>query len=160
MAPQRHGHSKPFGVFNPSFGADKFGFHDLRSISYNFDAPFLYEEAIRRHEGVIARGGALVAETGVHTGRSPRDKFIVADAVTEDAIWWDNCGRISKDHFDALLADFIDHAKGKEIFAQDLYGGADPAFRIKTQSLHRVLMAIAIRPQHADTSADRRPALL
>ncbi|MCQ4189997.1 phosphoenolpyruvate carboxykinase [Methylocystis suflitae] len=133
MAPQRHAHSKFFGVFNPSFGADKFGFHDFRSISYNFDAPLLYEEAIRRHEGVIARGGALVAETGVHTGRSPRDKFIVADAVTEDAIWWDNCGRMSKDHFDALLADFIDHAKGKEIFAQDLYGGADPAFRIKTR---------------------------
>ena len=82
---------------------------------------------------MIAKGGALVAETGVHTGRSPKDKFIVADALTEDAIWWDNCGRMSKECFDTLLADFIDHAKGKEIFAQDLHGGADPAFRVKTR---------------------------
>jgi phosphoenolpyruvate carboxykinase (ATP) len=49
MAPQRHNPPKSFGVFNQNFGADKFGFHDLKSISYNFDAPFLYEEAIRRH---------------------------------------------------------------------------------------------------------------
>jgi ATP-dependent phosphoenolpyruvate carboxykinase len=73
---------------------------------------------------VIARGGALVVETGVPTGHSPKDKFIVAEALTEDTIWWDNCGRMSKGYFDALLADFLDHAKGKEIFAQDLHGGA------------------------------------
>jgi phosphoenolpyruvate carboxykinase (ATP) len=84
--PQRHPHSKSFGVFSPSFGADKFGFHGLRSISYNLDAPVLYEEAIRHHEAVIAKGGALVADTGAHTGRSPKDKFIVADALTENAI--------------------------------------------------------------------------
>lgn len=111
MAPQRHAHSKSFGVFNPCFGTDKFGFHDLKSISYNFDAPLLYEEAIRRHEGVIARGRALVAETGVHTGRSPRDKFIVADAVTEDAIWWDNSGRMSKNHFDAPTSSTMPKAR-------------------------------------------------
>ena len=153
---QRHAHSKSFGVFNPCFGADKFGFHGLRSISYNLDAPLLYEEAIRRHEAVIARGGALVAETGVHTGRSPRDKFIVADALTEDAIWWDNNGRMSKDHFDALLADFIDHAKGKDLFAQDLYGGADPAFRVNTRvftelAWHSLFVRnMLIRPPTAD----------
>ena len=39
MAPQRHAPLKSFGVFNQNFGADKFGFHDLKSISYNFDAP-------------------------------------------------------------------------------------------------------------------------
>jgi phosphoenolpyruvate carboxykinase (ATP) len=156
MAPQRHAPSKSFGIFNPSFGADKFGFHGLRSVSYNLDAPLLYEEAIRRHEGVIARGGALVADTGVHTGRSPKDKFIVADALTEDAIWWDNCGRMSKGHFDALLADFLDHAKGKEIFAQDLQGGADPAFRVKTRvftelAWHSLFVRnMLIRPPIAD----------
>jgi phosphoenolpyruvate carboxykinase (ATP) len=75
----------------------------------------------------------LAAETGVHTGRSPKDKFIVADALTEGAVWWDNNDPMSKEQFDTLLADFIDHAKGKDLFAQDLYGGADPAFRVKTR---------------------------
>ena len=135
MVAQKHDHSQSVaaGVFNLSFGADKFGFQNLKSIAYNLDAPPLYEEAIRRHEAVVAKGGALVAETGVHTGRSPKDKFVVADALTEDAIWWDNNGRMSKEQFDALLADFIDHARSKDIFAQDLHGGADPAFCVKTR---------------------------
>jgi phosphoenolpyruvate carboxykinase (ATP) len=135
MVPQAHYHSKSHvtGVFNQSFGADKFGFDRLGSLYYNLDAPLLYEEALRRKEAVIARGGALAAETGVHTGRSPKDKFIVADALTEGAVWWDNNDPMSKEQFDTLLADFIDHAKGKDLFAQDLYGGADPAFRVKTR---------------------------
>ncbi|MCC2105520.1 MAG: phosphoenolpyruvate carboxykinase (ATP), partial [Hyphomicrobiales bacterium] len=65
------------GDFNPAYGADKFGFKDLKQVAYNFEAPFLYEEAMQRREAILAKGGALVAETGQHTGRSPKDKFVV-----------------------------------------------------------------------------------
>jgi phosphoenolpyruvate carboxykinase (ATP) len=124
---------KQVGEFNPAYGADKFGFTDLAGVEYNFEAPHLYEVAMQRREGIIAAGGALVAETGVHTGRSPKDKFVVDDALTHDTVWWDNNGKITKENFDTLLADFIAHAKGKNLFAQDLYGGADHHFRVKTR---------------------------
>ncbi len=78
------------GPFNPAFGAESFGLKDLKSISYNFEAPRLVEDAIRRGEAMMAKGGALNAETGIHTGRSPNDKFTVRDALTEKTVWWDN----------------------------------------------------------------------
>ncbi len=124
---------KQTGRFNAAFGADKFGFRHLKSVAYNLEAPALYEHALQRREGVLAKGGAFVAETGVHTGRSPKDKFVVDDARTHDTVWWENNGRMSKEHFDALLADFIKHAEGMELYAQDLYGGADHTFRVRTR---------------------------
>jgi len=119
--------------FVPSFGVDKSGLEDLKSIFHNLEAPQLYEEAIRRGEATIARGGALVANTGVHTGRSPKDKFIVRDALTDRAIWWDNSSAITPAQFDALHADMRAHAAARDLFAQDLYGGAEPANRVNVR---------------------------
>ena len=121
------------GHFNQAFGAASFGFDKLKGVFYNLEAPRLYEEALKRNEAKIAAGGPLVAETGVHTGRSPKDKFVVEDDVTRDTIWWDNNGKMSKAHFDTLHADFLKHAEGRELFAQDLYGGADPVHRVKVR---------------------------
>ncbi|MGO9673569.1 MAG: phosphoenolpyruvate carboxykinase [Methylocella sp.] len=119
--------------FDPSFGVTKSGLKGLRNISYNLEAPRLYEEAIRRAEARIARGGALVAQTGAHTGRSPKDKFIVRDAITDRAIWWDNSSAITPAQFDALYADMRAHAATRDLFAQDLYGGADPVNRVNVR---------------------------
>ncbi len=124
---------KQVGDFNPAYGADKFGFVDLAGVEYNYEAPQLYEKALQGREGILAAGGAFVAETGVHTGRSPKDKFVVEDDLTRNTVWWDNNGKITGANFDALLADFIAHAKGKNLFAQDLYGGADLGFRVRTR---------------------------
>jgi phosphoenolpyruvate carboxykinase (ATP) len=121
------------GPFNPAFGAEKFGLKDLKSISYNFETARLVEDAIRRGEAMMAKGGAINAETGVHTGRSPNDKFTVRDAVTESTVWWDNNKAMTPQAFDTLYADMLDHAKGMELYAQDLYGGADEAFRVKVR---------------------------
>ena len=49
---------------------------------------------------------------------------MVRDANTEGVVWWDNNNAMTVEHFDVLLADFLAHAKGKALFAQDLYGGA------------------------------------
>jgi phosphoenolpyruvate carboxykinase (ATP) len=121
------------GLFNASFGVDQFGLSGLKSISYNLEAPELYEEAIRRGEAVIARNGPLVAETGVHTGRSPKDKFIVRDAHTDKTIWWDNSSAMTPAQFDALRADMLAHAAGRDLFAQDLRGGAEAANQVSVR---------------------------
>ena len=121
------------GAHNVDFGADRFGFRDLAGINWNLGAPQLYEHALQRNEARIAAHGPLVADTGTHTGRSPKDKFVVRDANTEAKVWWDNNNAMSVEHFDALLADFLAHAKDKMLFAQDLYGGADPQLRIRAR---------------------------
>jgi len=121
------------GVFNRANGAEAIGLRNLARVHWNFEAPALYEESLKRGEAGLAAGGALVAETGVHTGRSPRDKFVVRDSATDDKIWWDANGAITPEQFDTLLQDFIAHAEGKELFAQDLFGGADPAYRVRAR---------------------------
>ncbi|MEN3929942.1 phosphoenolpyruvate carboxykinase [Microvirga sp. W0021] len=121
------------GIFNAANGADRSGFKNLKCVYWNHVAPRLYEHALARQEAQLVAGGALIADTGVHTGRSPKDKFIVRDQNTEKAIWWDNNGAITPEQFDTLFEDFIKHAEGKELFAQDLYGGADPEYRVKTR---------------------------
>ncbi|MGD9846246.1 MAG: phosphoenolpyruvate carboxykinase [Variibacter sp.] len=121
------------GLRNGAFGADKFGFKRLAAVHWNLPEPALYERAIVRGEATLAEGGALAADTGAHTGRSPKDKFIVFDGMTDKTVWWDNNGKLTQEQFQTLYDDFIAHAEGKELFAQDLYGGADPKHRIKTR---------------------------
>src|SRR3712207_6494117 len=93
----------------------------------------LYEEAVRRGEGRVSEGGALVVSTGSHTGRSPLDKFVVRDADTEATVWWGNNQALGVEQFAALEADFLAHAEGRELFVQDLQAGADPAHRLKVR---------------------------
>ena len=144
------------GVHNGAHGAEAFGFRHLSQVRWNAEAPALYEHALIRGEARLAQGGALSAETGVHTGRSPKDKFIVRDSDTEAQIWWDNNGSLAPSAFEQLLADFLAHAEGKELFAQDLYGGADPAHRVRARvyteyAWHSLFIRnLLIRPDRAD----------
>ena len=121
------------GAHNAGFGAERFGFRDLAAINWNLGAPQLYEQALQRSEARIAAHGPLVADTGAHTGWSAKDKFVVRDGATEALVWWDGNSAMRIEHFDALLADFIAHAEGKTLFAQDLYAGADPAVRLRAR---------------------------
>jgi phosphoenolpyruvate carboxykinase (ATP) len=93
----------------------------------------LIECAVRRDEGQLAAGGALVVNTGVHTGRSVQDKFTVRDAATEQGVWWDNNRSITPAQFDLLLADFSRHAQTRQLFVQDLFAGADPQHRLRAR---------------------------
>ena len=124
---------KESGLRNAACGADTFGLKDLAAVHWNLTEAPLYGHAIRNGEATIVAGGALCAETGHHTGRSPKDKHTVVDALTENTVWWDGNRKQSKEQFETLYQDFLAHAKGKTLFAQDLYGGADPKYRIKAR---------------------------
>lgn len=93
----------------------------------------LVEISVHRDEGRLTRYGALAVETGEHTGRSAKDKYIVRDAITNDTVWWDNNAPMAPEHFDVLLEDFLAHAKDKELFVQDLYAGADVEYRLNAR---------------------------
>ncbi|MBA3448382.1 MAG: phosphoenolpyruvate carboxykinase [Pseudaminobacter sp.] len=114
------------GRRNPDFGIDRHGLKTSGAVHYNLGAAELYEEAIRRGEARLTADGALVALTGRHTGRSAKDKFVVRDTETGPHVWWDNNKPMAREHFDALHADFIAHAAARDLFVQDLVGGADP----------------------------------
>jgi phosphoenolpyruvate carboxykinase (ATP) len=109
------------------------GFGNLRNVLFNLEAPALCEAAVRRGEARFAKGGALVAETGALTGRSPNDKFIVRDALTDQAVWWQNSNALTSEQFGRLFADMLMHAQELKLFAQDLYAGADPASRVNVR---------------------------
>ncbi len=100
----------------------------------NLSASALYEEAIRRHEGVIAADGPLFCRTGEHTGRSPNDKFIVRESSSEQHVAWGGPNRpVSEAQFDALRSDLFASLSGKELFVQDCHAGADPRHRMSVR---------------------------
>jgi phosphoenolpyruvate carboxykinase (ATP) len=102
-------------------------------VHHNTREVELTEEAIRRGEARFAASGALVVETGAHTGRSAQDKYTVRDVTTEKAVWWDNNKPMTPEQFNLLWDDFSAHARTRELFVQDLYAGADPAHRLNAR---------------------------
>ncbi|TNE78591.1 MAG: phosphoenolpyruvate carboxykinase (ATP) [Bacteroidetes bacterium] len=91
----------------------------------------LVEHAILRNEGQLTDTGALAADTGEFTGRSPKDKFVVYDESTKDNVWWgDVNNRFESDKFDLLLEKVLKHYEGKEIFVRDCYACADQDYRL------------------------------
>ena len=101
-----------------------------------FPAP-LVEAALRRGEAELAARGSLVAGTGKRTGRSPKDKFTIKDALTENKVAWGSANLpFPSDKFDALYERVLDHLKGKELFVQDLFCGADPMYTLPIQVIN------------------------
>ncbi len=111
-------------------GLEEQGFRNLKAVHWNLPAALLYEKAVKRGEGQVAKGGALVALTGQHTGRSASDKFIVRDQASDGQVWWDNNKAMTPEAFDSLYQSMMAYAQGHELFVQDLFGGADPAHRL------------------------------
>ncbi len=150
---------KQTGIWNAEKGIETTGLTGLSALHWNLTEPELYEEAIRRSEGRVAAGGAFAVDTGIHTGRSPNDKFVVRDATTERTVWWDNTKAITPAQFETLYADFVTHARGKELFVQDLVGGADTTHALPTRVVteyawHSLFIRnLMIRPARADLRA-------
>ncbi len=118
------------GRVNPDRGLEAQGITGLGSAYYNLAEPQLIEAALARGEGTLGRGGTLLVSTGKHTGRSPKDKFVVRSETTEAGIWWESNAAMTPDAFATLHADMLAHMEGRDYFVQDLFGGADPAHRL------------------------------
>ncbi|HBS35381.1 MAG TPA: phosphoenolpyruvate carboxykinase (ATP) [Parvularcula sp.] len=99
----------------------------------NLTAAAYYQIAVERGEGLIAAEGPLVVKTGEHTGRSAQDKFTVRRPEIDAKIWWDNSKAMTPEAFETLRRDMLDYAAGRELFAQDLRGGADIDHHIKVR---------------------------
>src|SRR3990172_1069756 len=96
----------------------------------NLSSAELYELALREGEGLLAAGGPLVVRTGQHTGRSPKDKFIVVEPSSEANVWWGDVNHpISEEHYGRLRARLMTYILERDLYSQDLFIGAHPTHR-------------------------------
>lgn len=116
---------------------ERHGIKNPGKVYYNLPVPELYEEAVRREEGMIAEGGTLVAYTGAHTGRSPQDRFIVREPGSEEGILWGAVNKpISREHFNSLYEKITSYFEGRDVFVRDLYVCADPDYRMPVRVIN------------------------
>lgn len=134
------------------------------ALHWNLGTAPLVELAVKRGEGILAKHGPLVVETGKHTGRSANDKFIVRDAETENSVWWGKTNKsITPEQFAALRADFMAALAARDtLFVQDLYGGSQPEHRVQVRVIteyawHSLFIrTLLVRPE-ASALADFLP---
>ena len=108
------------------------------TIHANLSSEELTKRALDAGEGKRAKNGPLVVETGKHTGRSAKDKFIVRDAETETTVWWDNNASMTPEHFAALKADFMDAVAARDtLYVADLFGGSQPEHRVNVRVINQ-----------------------
>jgi len=109
------------------------------TIHANLDSAALTQHALDNGEGKRAKHGPLVVETGKHTGRSAKDKFIVRNAETEETVWWDNNASMTPEHFAALKEDFLAALKHKDtLYVADLFGGSQPEHRVNVRVVNEL----------------------
>jgi phosphoenolpyruvate carboxykinase (ATP) len=127
------------------------------TIHANLPADALTERALAKGEGRLAKDGPLVVETGKHTGRSARDKFIVRDTETDGTVWWDNNASMTPAHFAALKADFMAALKDKtDLYVADLFGGSQPEYRVNVRVINELawhnqfIRTLLVRPTAAE----------
>jgi phosphoenolpyruvate carboxykinase (ATP) len=112
-------------------GLDYLGIRNINNAYWNLTTPSLYEQIIRRREGVIAHLGPVIMRTGAFTGRSPNDKFIVKEPSSANEISWGDVNvPFSEENFEKVYLRILAYLQGNDIFIQDCYAGADLNFRI------------------------------
>ncbi|MEN3341462.1 MAG: phosphoenolpyruvate carboxykinase [Actinomycetota bacterium] len=126
-----------------SVDLSRHGISSTGRVIHDPTTSLLYEHAVARGEARIGEGGPLVVDTGVHTGRSPKDKFVVREPGSEERIWWGGNNEMAEDAFDRLRDKVTDYlAREATLYVVDAFAGADPAHRISVR-------VITTHPYHA-----------
>ncbi|MBC8287453.1 MAG: phosphoenolpyruvate carboxykinase [Nitrospinae bacterium] len=117
----------PQKVLKHKVGLETHGLKNLKRIHWNLSTPQLYEHIIANEEGHISHLGPVCVSTGEHTGRAPKDKFIVQEPSSQENIWWGKVNRpFSVEQFEALYSRVLAYLQGKEVYVQDCCAGSDP----------------------------------
>ncbi len=133
-----------FGLKSAKATVADLGLANVAAAYWNLTPAELVEEAITRGEGTLVDSGALAADTGEFTGRSPKDRFIVCDEITENSVWWGDVNiKFDPTKFDLLYNRVCAYLSGKEVFVRDSYACADPAYRtnirvVTEQAYHNI----------------------
>ncbi|TPN87529.1 phosphoenolpyruvate carboxykinase (ATP) [Aquimarina algicola] len=119
-----------------TFSLKHYGIEDA-TMRYQLSSDELQEETLKKEQGKLTASGVLAVNTGEFTGRSPMDRFIVKDKITEDKIWWGDINiPFEADAFDALYDKVTSYLSGKEIFVRDSYACADEEYRLNLRVIN------------------------
>ena len=131
--------SEHLGRKNTSYELDNYGIKEPARVYWNLNTPELYEEIARRNEGVLSNYGNMIVDTGEHTGRAAKDKAIVREPGSENKVFWGDVNKdFSQEKFNALKERMMAHAKGRELFVQDTFVGADPTYRLPIRVINEI----------------------
>ena len=135
-------------VLTPSLDLSQYGIFEAFEIVHNPSYESLYIEKTKvqlsgYEKGFTTESGAVAVDTGVFTGRSPKDKYIVRDDVTRDTVWWSDQGKndnkpISQEVWSHLKTLVSQQLSGKRLFVMDTFCGADPTTRLKVRFITEV----------------------
>jgi phosphoenolpyruvate carboxykinase (ATP) len=157
-----HKHIANAGIRPSRFGLEQHGIHNINVAYWNLGTSQLVEHALQRREGTLAANGALVVRTGQFTGRSPKDKFIVRDEVTDRTVQWGAVNQaMTEAHFERLYAKMLAFWQGHDVFVQDCFVGADPDYslplRVVTQLAWHNMFARQLFIAAPEGVEDHRP---
>ncbi|MDX1471455.1 MAG: phosphoenolpyruvate carboxykinase (ATP), partial [Flavobacteriaceae bacterium] len=115
---------------------EKYGIKKAQ-VHYQNSPDELHQITIEKDMGIEVSTGALAINTGEFTGRSPKDRFIVKDEITEDKVWWGDINiPFDSKNFDALYDKVVEYLSGKELYARDAYACADPKYRLNIRVIN------------------------
>ena len=120
-------------------GLEAHGLRNLTAAYWNLGTAQLLEHAIERREGHLAADGSFVVRTGQFTGRSPKDKFIVRDEITDPHVQWGAVNQpMSEAQFDRIYARMMTFWQGHDVYVQDCFAGADPAYTLPVRIISQL----------------------
>lgn len=123
-----------YGKKSPNASVAHLGIRNVDSIWWNASPAELTEETLILGQGFLTENGTLAVETGEFTGRSPKDRFIVCDDLTENAVWWGDINiKFDPARFDQLQQKMTAYLQGKDIYVRDSYVCADPEYRLNVR---------------------------
>lgn len=137
-------------VNKPDFQVDlqQYGIEGVSTLYYNLDYDSLYEHELSNklegyEKGILTNSGAVSVDTGIFTGRSPKDKYIVKDSVSENTVWWATEGKndnkpISTETWNHLKSLAQKRLSNKTLYVMDAYCGANPDTRLNVRFIMEV----------------------
>lgn len=119
-----------YNQITKTISLEKYGIKNA-NVNYQLSSDQLHEISLEKGLGVQTSSGALAVNTGEFTGRSPLDRFIVKDSITQDRIWWGDINiPFGPDKFDKLYNKVVNYLSNKEVFVRDCYACADPDYKL------------------------------
>ena len=141
---------------------EDYGLVNLGNINWNLSPAALVEQALARQEGMLAANGAFAATTGEHTGRSPKDKFIVSNEESASKIWWGDINHpMSPETFEGVRQNLAAYLQGRDVYVLDAAAGAEPQYRMPLQVIteyawHSLFAhQLFLRANESDLSSER-----
>lgn len=120
-----------FGLKAKDASIASLGLGNVSAAFWNLEPAQLIEDTILRGEGALSSTGALAVDTGEFTGRSPKDRFIVMDEITKDAVWWGDINiKFDADKFDSLYNRVAAYLANREVYVRDAYACASDKYKM------------------------------